>query len=65
VLRHSDGDVVESALRDWRAVLTVLGDDPFSFGDEPTALRQPLRIGPIEGYAGRRHRAGSRRLRGC
>jgi len=38
VLRHSDEDIVESALRDWRAVLTVLGDEPFFFGDEPTGV---------------------------
>ena len=38
VLRHSDEDIIESALRDWRAVLKVLGDQPFIFGDEPTGL---------------------------
>ena len=38
VLRHSDEDIVESALRDWRAVLTVLDDKPFLFGDEPTGV---------------------------
>lgn len=38
ILRHSDEDIIESALRDWRAVLTILGDDPFFFGDEPTGL---------------------------
>jgi len=38
VLRHSDADIIESALRDWRAVLAVLGDEPFFFGDAPTGL---------------------------
>jgi glutathione S-transferase len=38
ILRHSNEDIVESALRDWRAVLTILGDEPFFFGDEPTGL---------------------------
>jgi glutathione S-transferase len=38
VLRHSDQDIVESALRDWRAVLAVLGDEPYFFGDEPTGV---------------------------
>jgi glutathione S-transferase len=38
VLRHSHEDIVESALRDWRAVLTVMGDGPYFFGDEPTGI---------------------------
>jgi glutathione S-transferase len=38
VLRHSHEDIIESALRDWRAVLTVMGDGPFFFGDEPTGV---------------------------
>jgi glutathione S-transferase len=38
ILRHSHEDIVESALRDWRAVLTVMGDGPFFFGDEPTGV---------------------------
>jgi glutathione S-transferase len=38
VLRHSDEDIVESALRDWRAVLAVMCDGPFFFGDEPTGV---------------------------
>jgi len=37
-LRHSDKDIVESALRDWRAVLRVMSDGPFFFGDEPTGV---------------------------
>ncbi len=35
VLRHSDADIVESALRDWRAVRTIMSDGPFFFGAEP------------------------------
>jgi glutathione S-transferase len=38
VLRHSHEEIVESALRDWRAVLTVMCDGPFFFGDEPTGV---------------------------
>jgi len=38
VLCHSHEDIVESALRDWRAVLTVMSDGPFFFGDEPTGV---------------------------
>jgi glutathione S-transferase len=38
VLRHSHEEIVESALRDWRAVLAVMGDGPFFFGDEPTSI---------------------------
>jgi glutathione S-transferase len=38
VLRHSDEEIVESGLRDWRAVLAVMGDGPFFFGDEPTGV---------------------------
>jgi glutathione S-transferase len=38
VLRHSHEDIIESALRDWRAVLTVMSDGPFFFGDEPTGV---------------------------
>jgi len=38
VLRHSDEEIIESAVRDWRAVLTVMGDGPFFFGDEPTGV---------------------------
>jgi hypothetical protein len=35
---HSHEDIVESALHDWRAVLTVMGDGPYFFGDEPTGI---------------------------
>jgi len=35
-LRYSHEEIVEAALRDWRAVLTVMGDRPFFFGEEPT-----------------------------
>jgi glutathione S-transferase len=38
VLRHSDEDILESGLRDWRAVLEVMGDGPFFFGDAPTGV---------------------------
>jgi glutathione S-transferase len=38
ILRHSHEEIVESALRDWRAVQTVMSDGPFFFGDEPTGV---------------------------
>jgi glutathione S-transferase len=38
ILRHSDEEIIESAVRDWRAVLAVMGDGPFFFGDEPTVV---------------------------
>lgn len=38
ILRHSHEDIVASALRDWRAVLKLMGDGPFFFGDEPTGV---------------------------
>jgi glutathione S-transferase len=38
ILRHSDEDIIEAALRDWRAVLTVMGQGPYFFGDEPTGI---------------------------
>src|SRR5262249_31205923 len=38
VLRHSDEEIMESAVRDWRPVLTVMGDGPFFFGNEPTGV---------------------------
>jgi glutathione S-transferase len=38
VLRNSDEDIIEAGLRDWRAVLPVMGEGPFFFGDEPTGI---------------------------
>jgi glutathione S-transferase len=38
ILRHSDEEIVESALRDWRAVLAFISSGPFFFGDEPSGL---------------------------
>jgi glutathione S-transferase len=38
ILRHSYADIVESARRDWCAVLTVMSDGQFFFGDEPTGI---------------------------
>ena len=34
ILRHSDADIIEAGLRDWRALLTVMDDGPFFFGEE-------------------------------
>jgi glutathione S-transferase len=38
VLRHTHEDIVESALRDWRAVMAVMSDGPFFFGEEPASV---------------------------
>jgi glutathione S-transferase len=38
ILRHSHEDIVESARRDWRAVLAVMCDGAFFFGNEPTGV---------------------------
>lgn len=38
ILRHSDEEIVGSALRDWRAVLAFMSSGPFFFGDEPSGL---------------------------
>ena len=38
ILRHSDEEIVEAAVRDWRAVLAVMCEGPFFFGDEPTGV---------------------------
>jgi glutathione S-transferase len=38
ILRHSDEEILESALRDWHAVLAVMCEGPFFFGDEPTGV---------------------------
>src|SRR5262249_56420139 len=37
VLRHSNEGILESAVRDWRSRLTVMGGGPFFFANEPTA----------------------------
>jgi glutathione S-transferase len=36
--RYSHEEIVGAAIRDWRAVLAVMSDGPFFFGDEPTSL---------------------------
>jgi len=38
ILRHSDAEIVESGLRDWRAVLAMMSGGPFFFGDEATGV---------------------------
>jgi glutathione S-transferase len=38
ILRHSHENIMEAAIRDWRAVLAVMSDGPFFFGDEPTGV---------------------------
>src|SRR4029450_335299 len=38
ILRHSDQEILESGLWDWRAVLTVMSDGPFFFGDAPPGV---------------------------
>jgi glutathione S-transferase len=46
ILRHSDQEILESGLRDWRAVLTFMCDGPFFFGDEPTGV-DAIVFGPL------------------
>jgi glutathione S-transferase len=38
ILRHSDEDIIESGLSDWRAVLAVMSGGPFFFGDKPAGI---------------------------
>jgi glutathione S-transferase len=38
VLRHSDKEILDSGLQDWRAVLTMMPEGPFFFGEEPTGI---------------------------
>jgi glutathione S-transferase len=38
IMRHSDQDITEAGVRDWRAVLAVMSDGPFFFGAEPAGL---------------------------
>ena len=36
--RHSDAEICAAASRDWDAVLEVMSDGPFFFGEEPTGI---------------------------
>jgi glutathione S-transferase len=38
VLRHSDEEIMESARRDWRAILAFMSNGPFFFGREPSGV---------------------------
>src|SRR5262249_47641503 len=38
LLRHAHEDIMDFALRDWRAVLAVMGARPFFFGDQPSGI---------------------------
>jgi glutathione S-transferase len=38
ILRHSHQEIIDSAVRDWQAVLAFMGDGPFFFGDDPTSV---------------------------
>jgi len=38
ISRYSEKDIVEAALQDWRAVLAVMSDGPFFFGEEPAGV---------------------------
>jgi len=53
--RHSDAEIIELGLQDWRAVLKVISDGPFFFGREPKgvdaivfATLAPTILAPIE-----------------
>jgi glutathione S-transferase len=61
ILRHSERDIFESALRDWRAVLAVMGHRPFFFGGcfvAPGARRlvTPESTKPLVGWIQRSNR---------
>jgi glutathione S-transferase len=36
ILRHSHDEIVEAAVRDWRAVLAFKSDGPYFFGEKPS-----------------------------
>jgi glutathione S-transferase len=38
ILRHSDEEIVDAALRDWRAVLAMMSDGPFFFGEKVAGI---------------------------
>ncbi|WP_331374798.1 glutathione S-transferase family protein [Sinorhizobium chiapasense] len=38
ILRHTDNDIIESGVLDWRAVLAVMSEGPFFFGGRPTTV---------------------------
>jgi glutathione S-transferase len=38
VSRHSDADIIEAGIDDWRAVVAVMSSGPFFFGEEPTSI---------------------------
>jgi glutathione S-transferase len=38
ISRHSDQEILDRALRDWRAVLEVMSKGPYFFGQEPTGI---------------------------
>jgi len=37
-LRHSDDEIMETARRDWQAILALMGDGPYFFGDQPAGV---------------------------
>jgi glutathione S-transferase len=37
-LRHSDDEIMETARRDWQAILPLMSDGPYFFGDEPAGV---------------------------
>lgn len=38
ILRHSDAEIMDAAIRDWRAVLAVMSEGPYFFGDKVTSI---------------------------
>lgn len=38
VLRGPDAEIMESAIRDWRAVLALMSEGPFFFGEKPSTV---------------------------
>lgn len=38
ILRHTDDDILQSGIRDWEAVLSVMSDGPYFHGERPTTI---------------------------
>jgi hypothetical protein len=38
VLRHTDEEIMEGGVDDWRAVLMVMSEGPYFFGHEPRSI---------------------------
>jgi len=41
-LRHSDEDIMAFAIADWRAILSLMSDGPYFFGERPSSIDAAL-----------------------